>query len=528
MNKITYLILIAGVTLTFGQHEYYEEVINSNVEPFFGQFFGTGISTNGTDLLIAETNAIHFYANSDSGWTEYQMIESPNFNTSFGQQTQIIDDIAFVGAKNDSVGCIYVYNKIDGYWIEDGIITTDDEDIHSFGMFFHFAEEFVVIRANSGSDQDEHGVVYVFQYNGNSWIEHSRIDGIDGGFGVGLYAYNDTIIIGDAGQSINNVEQSGLVHIYELNEINQFEQIGTILPSIPIENSHFGSRICRNDQYLFVSAPRDNNINNSGWVYVYEYDVGEWVENGILSSNDAEPGDWFGYAIDVEDSTLVVTAYKKNDGGPAAGAAYIYQHNSSSGQWQEYNKICPSDLFPGDFFGTFATISDDQVFISSPMKDNMTGVVYVYDPHDNSLHSNFAGNIRSGNGPLTVQFTAVQQGNPTAYEWDFNGDGFVDSTEPNPQFTYQINGVYTVILTVYDETGSDSEVKTDYIQVVSDILFGDVNGDGILDVSDLVIYIDLVLGYSEPEEEQFLAGDVNYSGQIDIIDIVMVIDEILG
>ncbi|NOZ07967.1 MAG: hypothetical protein GXO91_03695, partial [FCB group bacterium] len=45
---------------------------------------------------------------------------------------------------------------------------------------------------------------------------------------------------------------------------------------------------------------------------------------------------------------------------------------------------------------------------------------------------------------------------------------------------------------------------------------------------DLVIYIDFVLGYSEPEEEQFLAGDVNYSWQIDIIDIVMVIDEILG
>jgi len=127
-----------------------------------------------------------------------------------------------------------------------------------------------------------------------------------------------------------------------------------------------------------------------------------------------------------------------------------------------------------------------------------------------------------------VQFTAVPQGNPTSYEWDFNSDGIIDSTEPNPEFTYQINGVYTVTLTVYDETGSDEEIKTDYIQVVADILFGDVNGDGILDVSDLVMYIDFVLGYSEPEEEQFLSGDVNYSGQIDIIDIVMVIDAILG
>jgi len=103
----------------------------------------------------------------------------------------------------------------------------------------------------------------------------------------------------------------------------------------------------------------------------------------------------------------------------------------------------------------------------------------------------------------------------------------VDSTEPHPQFTYQIDGVYTVTLTVYDESGSDDEVKIDYIQVVSDILFGDVDQSGELDVGDLVLFVAFVLGDAEPTEDQFLAGDVNYSGQIDIIDIVMVIHEIL-
>ncbi len=66
------------------------------------------------------------------------------------------------------------------------------------------------------------------------------------------------------------------------------------------------------------------------------------------------------------------------------------------------------------------------------------------------------------------------------------------------------------------------------IQLSSSVSVGDVNGDGFLNVSDMVLYIDFILGYSEPEEDQFLAGDVNYSGQIDIINIVMVIDEILG
>lgn len=59
-------------------------------------------------------------------------------------------------------------------------------------------------------------------------------------------------------------------------------------------------------------------------------------------------------------------------------------------------------------------------------------------------------------------------------------------------------------------------------------LLGDMDGDSDRNVADLVTYLNIVLGITEPTEDQFLAGDVNYSGQIDIIDIVTVIDEILG
>lgn len=51
-------------------------------------------------------------------------------------------------------------------------------------------------------------------------------------------------------------------------------------------------------------------------------------------------------------------------------------------------------------------------------------------------------------------------GNPTGFQWDFDGDGVVDSVEPNPSHTYTTDGVFTVSLTVVNLTGVDSDFKT--------------------------------------------------------------------
>ena len=63
-----------------------------------------------------------------------------------------------------------------------------------------------------------------------------------------------------------------------------------------------------------------------------------------------------------------------------------------------------------------------------------------------------------------VQFTDASEGNPSDWDWDF-GDGN-SSSEVSPSHTYQEAGIYTVTLTVSNETSTDDEVKTDYVQVV--------------------------------------------------------------
>ena len=57
---------------------------------------------------------------------------------------------------------------------------------------------------------------------------------------------------------------------------------------------------------------------------------------------------------------------------------------------------------------------------------------------------------------------------------------------------------------------------------------GDVNGDGVLDISDIIVLISYVLGLKEFNDEEFFQADINQDGIIDVSDIIIIINTILG
>ena len=58
-------------------------------------------------------------------------------------------------------------------------------------------------------------------------------------------------------------------------------------------------------------------------------------------------------------------------------------------------------------------------------------------------------------------------------------------------------------------------------------LYGDVNFDGYLDITDIILVVGFILG-GEPTEEQFLTADMNQDGILNILDVIQVVSEILG
>ncbi|HEU0214574.1 MAG TPA: PQQ-dependent sugar dehydrogenase, partial [Jiangellaceae bacterium] len=74
----------------------------------------------------------------------------------------------------------------------------------------------------------------------------------------------------------------------------------------------------------------------------------------------------------------------------------------------------------------------------------------------------------NGPTPLTVQFSSAgsvdPDGTALTYEWDFDGNGTTDSTEPNPSHQYTQAGAFTALLRVTDQSG---QTAADQVRVVA-------------------------------------------------------------
>jgi PKD repeat protein len=82
--------------------------------------------------------------------------------------------------------------------------------------------------------------------------------------------------------------------------------------------------------------------------------------------------------------------------------------------------------------------------------------------------ANFSADTTQGPAPLIVHFmdeSFTENTTIVSWEWDFDNDGTIDSQEQNPTSIYELEGSYTVSLTVSDGVVSDTETKENFITV---------------------------------------------------------------
>jgi PKD repeat protein len=105
--------------------------------------------------------------------------------------------------------------------------------------------------------------------------------------------------------------------------------------------------------------------------------------------------------------------------------------------------------------------STSNSFISSI--ETKKNVITVFQINPIQPIARFTASPITGNAPLTVTFFDKSTANPIFYNYNF-GDGF-NVTEPNPVHTYNVPGVYTVTLQIfqYDST-TGSMVSNSCIQ----------------------------------------------------------------
>ena len=187
----------------------------------------------------------------------------------------------------------------------------------------------------------------------------------------------------------------------------------------------------------------------------------------------------------------------------------------------------------GDLKGIIMIQSWSSKYIIQAASTGFTGLVPL-----------FSSNVTSGPPALGVQFTdfSMPAEGIDSWEWDFDGDGSIDSTEQNPYHLYEEEGVYDVFLRITDDGETQEILKEDYIHVNSDdVISGKVSGiwkqehnpyvidgDAIVESDDLLIIEEgaeiitnngsqiLVNGtlqaIGSPENPIFFSSDSNWSG----------------
>ncbi|MDD2287025.1 MAG: metallophosphoesterase, partial [Paludibacter sp.] len=216
--------------------------------------------------------------------------------------------------------------------------------------------------------------------------------------------------------------------------------------------------------HLVFDQPRTNGGAKDYW----EGGAGGW----------AGPGHSAEYASSVRN-----VLESKNVQLQLGGHAHIISKTENNGVAYA---ICGT-IQPSSYIYRYCDVYYDRIEVHTIRQDDDVLDYYIWTTSTDELHStpetyhegldtekeftvelsdavNFSTGTISGNAPLTVKFVGSGR-SASSYSWDFENDSVIDSTKQNPVHTYGKAGTYTVNLTVQNEYGNFSTVKTDYIVV---------------------------------------------------------------
>jgi hypothetical protein len=136
-----------------------------------------------------------------------------------------------------------------------------------------------------------------------------------------------------------------------------------------IQEDTFGSAVAIDGDVAIISAPQPGSDSGGipagpGRAYIFRNLGGTWVQTDVLTADDGEAGDFFGYAVAIQGDTALVGAHFATiDGHVQQGAAYVFHH--ADGAWTQTQKLVAGDGAAQSFFGAAVALDGDHAFVGS-------------------------------------------------------------------------------------------------------------------------------------------------------------------
>ena len=164
-----------------------------------------------------------------------------------------------------------------------------------------------------------------------------------------------------------------------------YEVYNLIVPPGLQEFDQYGAAIASSGDWLFVSAPMDDQMeSDAGAVYVFTLSGKDWTFHQKLVATGGVGPAHFGFSIAAQGELLIVGAENDREitqGNPSAwGAAYLFQLENN--QWVQQHKVFGFGAGDARQFGYSAAIGNDVVVIGARIIANDTtpgkGAAFVF------------------------------------------------------------------------------------------------------------------------------------------------------
>ncbi len=250
------------------------------------------------------------------------------------------------------------------------------------------------------------GAAYVYVLTGTTWSQQASLKASNTNpgdlFGWNVAIDGDTIVVGapdergsgtdpQGAQGTNNFVDAGAAYVFVRNGTTWSQQ-AYLKASNSGPNDRFGSSVAISGDTVVLGALQesgnatgvngdgsDNSLPFAGAAYVYVRNGVSWSQQAYLKSSSPDIGDRFGYAVDISNETIVVSARNEDsaavgingdatdNNAPESGAVFVFVRNGTTWSQEAYLKSSNSEAF--DSFSVSVAIDEDTIVVGACDED---------------------------------------------------------------------------------------------------------------------------------------------------------------
>ena len=363
------------------------------------QMFGEVISVDGNYAVITARNLLYqisstnvrgkayvFFKSSGTWSQQAELSHTDTPSSNYGIDAAISGNTVAV-ADSAGNGAVRIFTRSGTTWSLQQKITGNSTTMNGFadGAMSLSGDKLAVGCYAYATPGANTGRIAIFNRSGSTWSFESFLDASDAAAGD-LMGYNNVTINGN--YVIAGVPAKEAAYIWFYNG-SSWSQQAKITASDGSAYDYFGSKLAMDGDIAVIGAAW--KTSETGAAYVFTRSGTSWTQTTILGAggtipSDLSTGDQFGFVVDIDENSLIVSA--SNVASPRGnGSAYIFTTSDSGATWTQRNKFTTTSGDNTDNYGygrrTVAIDETSESIIVGAYDDDTgatgAGKVYFYE-----------------------------------------------------------------------------------------------------------------------------------------------------